>query len=541
MKKAALLFLLWGFAWKSAAQGNLSGDLMMNVNFFQRDSSINAANNPLYDNLLSGGEAWLSLRYSYKGFNAFLRMDALHNSNLYQPERNFTNYGIGAWTVSKDFRNLTITGGYIYDQVGSGILFRAYEDRGLLIDNALVGLHLRYQFGDRFMVKGFTGQMKDISTFNRYEPIVKGINAEGDFQLGENAHLISGIGALNRTLDVERINVIASSINTELEVKDRFVPTYNTYAFTAYNTLTAGAFSWFVEGVFKTHEAVRIPDEGSLQNERYRDVSGNVLYTSVAYAQKGVAVNLNGKRTENFSLRGNLQGDEPLAQRGSISWQPVIARIRPQRLMARYTPASLDLSEIALGGDVLLSPDDKLDMNINYTHINTLNDVALYREAYVEANYRGIDNWQIQIGAQYLQYNQSLYQVKPNVPMVEAITPFFEVVYKINDKKSIRTEWEYMHTEQDYGSWLFGLVEFNIAPKWSFAVSDMYTMALNPDNPSGLRDPQHYYNVFMAHTNGPHRFTLQYVRQVDGINCTGGVCRYEPAFSGVKFAVTSSF
>lgn len=533
MKKAAFSLLLAGLALKSAAQGNLSGDLMMNVNFFQRDSSINAANNPLYDNLLSGGEAWLSLRYSYRGFNAFVRADAFHNSNLYRPESNFTNYGIGAWSVSKEIKGLTITGGYIYDQIGSGIMFRAYEDRGLLIDNALVGLHLRYQFGDRFMVKGFTGQFKDVSKFNRYDPIVKGVNAEGDFQIGKNVHIIPGVGALNRTLDAERINVIASAINNEPEVSNRFVPTYNTYAFTAYNTLTAGAISWYVEGSYKTHEAI-------FRDGMYQDLPGNVLYTSLGYARQGLAVNLNAKRTENYMLRANLQGEDVLGQRGSIGWQPVIARIRPQRLMARYTPASQDLSELALGGDVLLSPNDDLDLTFNYTHINTLSDTALYREAYAELNYRGIDHWQIQAGIQYLQYNQSLYQVK-NVPMVEAITPFVEIVHNIDDKKSIRTEWQYMHTEQDYGSWLYGLVEFNIAPKWSFALSDMYTVSLNPKNPSGLAEPQHYYNIFMAHTKGPHRFTLQYVRQVDGINCTGGVCRYEPAFSGVKFAVTSSF
>lgn len=542
MKKTALYFLLSCFALQSSAQGTLSGDLMMNVNFFQRDSSINAANNPLYDNLLSGGESWLSLRYSYKGFNAFVRADGFHNSNLYLPERSFTNWGVGAWSVSKDWKNFTISAGHIYDQIGSGIMFRAYEDRGLLIDNALVGLHLKYQLSDRFMIKGFTGQYRDVSKFSRYEPVVKGINAEGDFQLGENVHMVSGVGALNRTLDVNRVNSIASVISNEVEVRDRFIPRYNTYAFTAYNTLTAGAWSWFVEGSYKTHEAVlRREVVGGTERDVYRDLPGSVLYTSLGYAQKGVAVNLNAKRTENYILRANMQGEDPLGQRGSIGWQPVIARIRPQRLMARYTPASQDLSEMALGGDILLSPSDDLDINFNYTHINTLEDTALYREAYLEANYRGIDNWQIQLGVQYLRYNQALYQVKPNVPMVDAITPFCEVVYRIDDKKSIRTQWEYMHTQQDYGSWIFGLVEFNIAPRWSFALSDMYTLKLNPKNPSGLTKPQHYYNIFMAHTQGPHRFTLQYVRQVDGINCTGGVCRYEPAFSGVKFAVTSSF
>ena len=395
MKKAVLLFLLSGFVYKTSAQGNLSGDLMMNVNFFQRDSSINAANNPLYDNLLSGGEGWLSLRYSYKGFNAFLRADAFHNSNLYRPEAAFTQYGIGAWSISKEIKNLTITGGYIYDQIGSGILFRAYEDRGLLIDNALVGLHLRYQLADNIMVKGFTGQMKNVSKFNRYEPVIKGLNAEGDFQLGEKVHIVPGIGALNRTWDAERINQIASAINDEPEVENRFVPTYNTYAFTAYNTLTAGDISWYAEGSYKTHEAI-------FKDGRYRDLPGSVLYTTLGYARKGIAVNLNAKRTENFSLRANLQGEDILGQRGSISWQPVIARIRPQRLIARYTPASQDLSEMAVGGDVLVSPNDDIDMMFNYTHINTLADTALYREAYAEINYRGFKNW-IQISGVHIR------------------------------------------------------------------------------------------------------------------------------------------
>ena len=74
MRKITFLLLLSLAAVRSYGQGGtLSGDLMMNVNFFDRDTAINAANNPLYDNTLSGGEAWLTLRYNYKGFTAFVR------------------------------------------------------------------------------------------------------------------------------------------------------------------------------------------------------------------------------------------------------------------------------------------------------------------------------------------------------------------------------------------------------------------------------------------------------------------------------------
>jgi hypothetical protein len=152
-----------------------------------------------------------------------------------------------------------------------------------------------------------------------------------------------------------------------------------------------------------------------------------------------------------------------------------------------------------------------------------------------------LDKWILQGGVQVLRYNQAVYQVKPDKPMVEAITPYIDVTYKIDDKRSIHTELEYQSTEQDYGPWAFAMVEFNIAPKWSFAASDMYTVDLNKDNLSGLKDPQHYYYFLVALSHGPHRISASYVRQVDGVNCSGGICRYEPAFSGVRMTLTSSF
>ncbi len=523
--RALLLFISLTASFGSFAQGTLSGDLMTNVNFFQRDSAINAANNPLYDNFLSGGETWLSLRYNYKGFTATMRADALHNSNLYNPTQALSGFGIGAWSISKDFKDLTITGGYIYDQIGSGILFRAYEDRGLLIDNALAGLHLRYKLTDNIRLKAFSGQHKNI--FDRYNPIVKGINAEGSFSLGDQVHIAPGIGALNRTLDQGSMDAVVATINNQ-EITSRFVPKYNMYAYTLYNTLMAGDFSWYIEGAYKTNEAILI--DQTLENQE-----GNVIYTTLGYARKGLAINLSGKRTDNFVMRTS---PNEVLLRGMMNWQPIVARLRPQRLMARYTPASQDISELALGGDILVTPNDDISVVLNYTHINTIEDVKLYREAYIEAEYRGFKDWILHGGVQVLEYNQRVYQVNPARGMVEAITPFMELTYRIDRKKSLRTQWEYMETQQDFGSWLFGLVEFNIAPRWSFAVSDMYNFK---PNTAVAPKPEHYYNFFIAHTKGPHRITGAYVRQVEGINCTGGVCRYEPAFSGIKFSLTSSF
>lgn len=519
---------------KSAAQGpgSFSGDLMLNGNFFQRDSAI-GADNDLYNKYLGGGEGWLSLRYSNYGFTGFLRVDVFNNSNLKDPYAAMTGFGIGAWSISKEVKGLTITGGYIYDQIGSGILFRSYEDRGLLIDNALTGLHLKYKLDDHITLKGFTGQQKNV--FERYKPVIKGFDVEADYSLSENVHISPGAGVLNRTLDQDNYNSVYNTVNT-YKVEDRFTPKYNTYAFTAYNTLSAGDFTWYIEGAYKTHEAISVPTLTPTQiNYDYKDKSGNIVFTTLGYARKGIAVNVTGKRTENFVMRTSPLDNAPNG--GMINWQPIVAQIRSQRLIARYTPASQDISEQAANANVLLSPNDNYDFNLSYTHINNLDGQKLYREAYVEANIRSVKHFLIDVGAQYMEYNL-FYQGKPGNEIVKAFTPFTEITYLFNSTNSLKLQAQYMHTKQDDGSWAYVGLEYALAPKWGIALSDMYNVS--PSATSKFKD-QHFYNIFVSRTQGAHRISLAYVKQVSGINCAGGVCRYEPAFSGVKLSITSSF
>ncbi len=540
MKKLALLSLLFLASSNLFAQGTFSGDLMMNLNFFHQDTNIKASGNPLYDNALSGSDGWLTMRYAISGFTFFARADAFNNSNLKNPVTANTDFGIGAWNITKEMEDLTISVGTIYDQIGSGILFRAYEDRGLLIDNALVGIELKYKFAENFYLKGFTGQQKNNNSDNdlvnnvRYAPVIKGLNAEGDFSVGK-ARIAPGLGILNRTLDAGSMNAVAATINGQ-DTGKRFLPKYNMYAFSLYNNLVYKNFSWYVEGAYKTHEAI-------LKDNILQDEAGNVAYTSINYGKKGIALSLSGKRTENFVMRTS---PNETVLKGMLNWQPIIAVLRPLRLMSRYTPASQDISEMAGTANLVLSPNDVTSFTLTYTNSNTLANQKLYREAYVEGIYQGLDKWIFEGGVQYIEYNILLYQNRSSstdFPIQYAITPFAEVTYKINDKKSLRFEAQYMNAERDYGSWAFALLEYNVAPMWSISVSDMYNIVPNKgiDNINYKNPGNHYYSLFTACTKGPHRFTLAYVKQVDGINCTGGVCRYEPAFSGIKAMINTSF
>ena len=54
-------------------------------------------------------------------------------------------------------------------------------------------------------------------------------------------------------------------------------------------------------------------------------------------------------------------------------------------------------------------------------------------------------------------------------------------------------------------------------------------------------DGLHYPSVGVVYSIKASRFSLAYVKQVEGINCAGGICRYEPTFHGVRVQFTSNF
>src|SRR5690606_27986359 len=94
---------------------------------------------------------------------------------------------------------LDIQAGYIYDQIGSGIIFRAFEQRPLLIDNALVGVMLAYDITDDWQVRGFSGRQKQL--FDLYGSTIRGAAVDGFLSLGPEDRPISlapGLGAVVR-------------------------------------------------------------------------------------------------------------------------------------------------------------------------------------------------------------------------------------------------------------------------------------------------------------------------------------------------------
>lgn len=551
--------------------GRLTGNLSMNGNFFMRDARIGAANTPQYDRQLFGADSWLNLNYQQWGFDLGLRFDLFNNSNLLNPTGSFTGVGIGQWYVSKRIHKLGISGGYLYDIIGSGIIFRAYEQRPLAIDQALYGVRLTYDILPDWKVKAFTGRQKQ--QFDVYNSVLRGLNLEGFLALDSaGVTLAPGIGVVGRTLDDPTMNNLVAALNTyrQEDIARMFPdtvaggyrgPAYNTYAATFYNTLTVGPFSWYVETAWKSKDIMNDPfaDRVNLAGDTlpnagaYVNTTGSVLFTSLSYAHKGLGITLEGKRTDHFDFRTRPQEE---GFRGLLHYIPPMARVNTYRLPARYAAATQFVGEMAIQADIRYRVNKKLSLNLNLSHIDNLDKELLYREIFSEIYFKQKNKWSLTTGLQWQRYNQEVFYGKPEADLIETLTPYLDFLYHFDRRKTLRLEAQYMNVgknadkttgtlvREDYGNWIFALLEFSAAPYWTVTVSDMYNIdpgKISPVDDNGKKLRIHYPRVDLFYTYKANRLSLSYVKQVEGIVCSGGICRLEPAFSGVKMSVNSTF
>jgi len=372
-----LPFIIVSFS--SVGQGQLSGDLMLNSNFYDHDSSIGATTTQ-YLHEMSSTESWLYLNYQISGFSFSARYDLFNNSPLLDPQEAYTRQGIGLYSISKTIDKLTITAGTFYDQFGSGITFRAYEDRLIGLDYAIRGIHLKYNFSDNFFIKGFTGQQKN--RFDVYAPVLKGLNVEKSFNFKDKLQLIPGGTFVNRTLDENTMKVLADEIRS-YSYTERFIPKYNLYAYSVYNSLTYKNINWYVEVAGKSEEAVKSRD-----GSKFELKPGSVIFTDLSYSRKGFGLSLQYKRTQTFSMRVSPFNT---FNEGIINYMPPMSKQTSKTLPARYNIAARDYFEEAYHAELTWTLKKKNTFNADFTLVIDDEKGQIFREYYLDY-YRKFSN-----------------------------------------------------------------------------------------------------------------------------------------------------
>lgn len=548
MNKILLFALLIFSSLSGFAQdkGVFSGNFQSNFSIFVLDSSIGAYESPQYTSQISSAESWMFMNYQLKGFNISGRYDLFNNSNLLNPTGTYSGHGLGFWQIKKSIDKLTITAGSFYDQFGSGLVFRAYENRLIGIDYAVEGVHVKYDFSNDFFVKAFSGNQKGSglqgNRFGTSNEIVKGINSERIFRIGEKkTRLMVGASAFNRTLTQATMNEIVAEIEG-YDVGDKFDPKYNAYSYNGYAAVYFKDLTLTYEHNQKAKEAVRTP-EGKLEL-----LPGRIDYGTLSYSKKklgkkkksGFGFNAQYRRIENYQLRTN---PNDILLDGLLTYQPSLTRQASYRLLARYNAPAQDYGEQGFQGSLVWTIQKGKTLYLNYSNVRKLDGEQLYREYFLNYEHKFNKTFKGKIGIQSIFYNQQVYESKDtSYHDVETITPFFELTYKLNRRNSLRWETQYLITEQDLGSFLNAILELNMSPHYSFSVSDMVNTNPVRHGDAKVSDKiVHYWSVFAKYNIHTTSFTAAYVRQVAGVNCTGGICRIEPAFSGVRFTLTTNF
>jgi len=134
MKKRLLTFLALGFIGLANAQGSFSGNIESYFQYLNKDSVI-GANQPAEKSLLN---TYMNVFYTNGNFKAGMRVESYLPHIQGYPNR-FDGTGIGMRYIGYKNDYVDVTLGSIYEQFGSGLALRAYEDRALGYDNMLDG------------------------------------------------------------------------------------------------------------------------------------------------------------------------------------------------------------------------------------------------------------------------------------------------------------------------------------------------------------------------------------------------------------------
>ena len=171
-KVYTLLFLLGTLSVSAQEQGYFYGELETNAQYLQDDESIGvtAPEDPLRAN------SYLQLNYNYGKITAGLQYEAYLPSALlgYDPVLNGDN-GVATYYVNYRDEKFDITAGHFYEQFGSGLILRSWEDRQLGINSALKGIRVKAYLTKDLDLTALYGEQR--YGFDVSEGVVQGADA----------------------------------------------------------------------------------------------------------------------------------------------------------------------------------------------------------------------------------------------------------------------------------------------------------------------------------------------------------------------------
>lgn len=466
-------------------------------------------------------------------------------------ENDFKGWGVPYIWATGSYKWAQLTVGDFYQQFGSGLVLRSYEERSLGIDNAIRGGRLKLNPIDGLSFTALGGKQRRYWDWN--DSWVWGGDVEWSFnETFRNAFNpkfgwsmgFSYVGKYEGDEDI-----FTPDMNYKLNLPNKIA------AFDVRTKFRIRNFNILAE--FATKSSDPNADNGYI----YRP--GTAALLSATYSSKGFSAFLQAKRSDNMSFRSKRS---MVGVSSFINHMPAFTTTQTYALAAMYPYATQPDGEWAFQGEVRYNFKRKTPLGGRYgtqvrvsgSYIASLNrnypdpsnpvnvigsdgagaafwemGQTFYADANIEINKKLTKNLSLTLFYLYQNYNQAVVEGHGhNGDMVKSNIFVLEGQWKMSKKCQLRWEMQYLQTKQDRGDWIAGLVELSVAPDWMFTITDTYNIGETNLN---------YYSALVTYTYKANRFQVGYGRTRAGYNCSGGVCRWVPASKGFTIAYNYNF
>lgn len=528
--------------------GHVTGNIQLDGQISHADTVIGAQNVP--EKLLSNSRA--DILYTNGNFSAGLRFEAYLNPMLGFDAR-YKGAGIANYFASYQSELLSVTAGNFYEQFGSGMILRAYEDRYLGLDNSIRGLNVTLRPFKGVTLKALAGSQRFFWIYQT-SSLVRGLDGEVNLN-----------GIINSMAESKLRLTFGAGFVSKYE-PDELITSIETpgYKLNLPRNVGAGAVrmdlnygNWSLQAEY----AHKGQDPNIMNNYIYRD--GEALMVNATYSQKGFSANIQAKRNDNMCFKSvRSESGEMLY----INYIPAITKQHTYAFLSMYPYATQTTGEMGVQGDVmykikkgtLLGGKYGTDIHLNgavITGIDTNTLGGIGTDGYTSSWFKTGDLYYTDLSlevAKKLSSSTKLtctYGYQIFNPIVEGHggdlhhnhVVVADLTWKVSKKNVLRFEAEWMGSDSKYsrdvddkrcGDWIMGLVEYNFTGSWFISASDQYAYKDGIGN---------YYNVSVGYTHGATRLQLGYGKQREGLLCIGGVCRQVPASNGLTFSLTTSF
>lgn len=520
--------------------GTFAGGFESNAQWYQDDEGINFA--APQDQFRANN--YLSLRYTYDKFTAGMQYEVYAPNPLLGYFPGFKGNDIATFFVNFQHKGLDITAGNFFDQFGSGLAFRSWEDRQLGVDNSIRGVRVKYDFTDYLNATAFTGNQR--AGFELSEGTVTGVNTE--LNIGTALELETGI-------DLGASYVQRYQESTSADVN--FPATVGMYSARADFNFS----SFFIGGEYVYKEQDAYVNNRQVFVGNYQD--GRAVLINTGYATKGLGINATFRAIENMTFFSDREQNGNTFLQQTINYVPgytkqqdyAVTNIYVYAPQAAVVPGENKAGEIGGQIDLYYTADKgsflggkrgiKFELNYaNWSGLDASFDVPnnRYTTSLLSRGEKYFEEYSIAVKKSFTDNFSAIFtgvRTEYNGLIIEGKDFFLkgnsfivDAQYKLNDGRSVRIDLQHLDADADRGNWAATTLEYSFSPFLSVYATDLYNYE---------ETNRHYFSLGGSYTRGRSRVALNYGRQRGGLICVGGICRFVPENTGLTLNLSTNF